>query len=66
MFNIKEPEFNDCTNHPSSNPVYIGYSSYIYSVKWCDFIDDTEKHLKTAEDIKDKIDDYNITKTVED
>ena len=64
MFNIKEPTFNDCSNHLSSNPVYTGHSSYIESVKWCDFIDDTEKHLKTVEDIRDKIDDYEIAKTV--
>ena len=66
MFNIKEPEFNDCTNHPSSNPVYTGHSSYIYSVKWGDFIENKETYLETAEGIRDKIDDYDITKTVED
>ena len=63
MFNIKEPEFNDCSNHPSDT-VYRGLSSYIHSVKWCDFIEDNEKCLKTVEGIRENIDDYNITKIV--
>ena len=64
MFNIKEPTFYNCQNHPISNPAYTGKSSYIDSVKWCDFIENKEKHLEIAEDIREKIDDYNITKTV--
>ena len=66
MFNIKKPTFNNCSNHTSNNPVYIGPSSYIYSVKWCDFIQQKETYLQIVEDIKDNIDDYNIKKIVED
>lgn len=66
MFNIKEPKYNDCSKHPISNPVYLGQSSYIYSVKWSDFIESKEKYLQTAEDIRDNIDAYNITKVVKD
>lgn len=66
MFNIKEPIFNNCTNHPDTNRVYMGYHSYIYSVKWCDFIGDTDKYLDTAEEIRDNKDDYDITKIVKD
>ena len=65
MFNMKEPTFNNCQNHPISNPVYTGKSSYIDPVKWCDFIENKEKYLQIAEDIREKIDDYNITKTVQ-
>ena len=64
MFNIKKPTFNNCSHHPSSDLVYKGLSSYIYSVKWCDFIENKENYLQTAENIREKIDDYNITKTV--
>ena len=66
MFNIKERIFNNCSNHPISSPVYMGKSSYIHSVKWSDFIESEEEYLKTAEDIRDNIDDYNIKKTVKD
>ena len=65
MFNIKKPAFSDCTNHPC-NTVFLGESSYIHSVKWCEFVENTEIYLKKAEDIRDNIDDYNITKVVED
>ena len=64
MFNIKEPTYNDCQYHPSNNRVFTGHPSYIASVKWHDFIADTERHLKMAEGIRDNIDNYDITKTV--
>ena len=63
MFNIKEPTYSDCSEHPIET-VYTGYSSYIHSVKWCDFIDDTDKHLKIVEEIRENKDDYNLTKIV--
>ena len=65
MFNIKEPTFSNCRNH-SKNPVYTGDPSYIHSVTWQDFINDKEKYIQIAEDIREKIDDYKITKTVKD
>lgn len=63
-FNIKEPKFNDCDNH-GGQKVYLGYSSYIYSVKWMDFKIDAGKYLDIADQINDDIDNYNITKIVE-
>ena len=65
MFNIKDPTFSDCSQHPPET-VYTGHSSYIYSVKWCDFIDDKEKYLEITEEIRDSKDDYDLVKTVKD
>ena len=65
MFNIKEPTYSDCPKHLPQT-VYKGHSSYIYSVKWSDFIGDTDKYLDTAEEIRDNKDDYDITKIVKD
>ncbi len=69
MFNIKNPTYHECPNHECpdherNNPIYTRPSSYIDSVKWCDFISDKEKYLEIAEDIRDKIDDYKITKEI--
>jgi hypothetical protein len=61
MFNIKKPVYNDCSNH-KDNPVYVGWPSYIYSVKWNDFIGNIEKYLKIAYDIHANIENYEITK----
>lgn len=65
MFNIKSADTNTCSEHPELL-VFSGESSYIKSVKWSDFVDDTEKYLKTAEEIRDNIEDYDITKEVND
>ncbi|MCC6866956.1 MAG: TIR domain-containing protein [Ignavibacteria bacterium] len=64
MFNIKYPVYTDCPNHSTGSRPYKGYSSYIYSVKWVDFIDDVNKYINIAYEINNKIDDYNITKTI--
>lgn len=36
MFNLKNPDTRDC----NGNIIYSGFSSYIYSVKWEDFVND--------------------------
>ena len=64
MFNIKEPTYNGCQDHLNNKGAFTGHTSYIDSVKWCDFIADTEKFLRMAKERGDGIDDYNITKTV--
>ena len=66
MFNIKHPTFNNCQNHRESNRVYTGKKHYINSVKWIDFTGSVEKYLQNAVDAKDSIDDYDITKIVDD
>lgn len=65
MFNIKRPNTKICSEHPDML-VFSGESSYIKSVKWSDFEEDTEKYLKAAEDIRENIEDYEITKVVKD
>ena len=65
MFNIKQPSYSNCPYH-YGNPVYMGDYSYIDSVKWEDFLRDKEKYLETALDIREEINDYNITKIVRD
>lgn len=64
MFNIKKPTFDNCFNH-TTNSVYLGLSSYISSVKWCDFIGNKEKYLQEVEYLRDNIDSYDIKKIVE-
>ncbi|KXF81205.1 TIR domain-containing protein [Enterovibrio coralii] len=63
MFNIKEPSFNDCSQH-SPNSIYNGEASYIKSVKWCNFIGNINYYLDVAIEIRDNIDSYNITKNI--
>lgn len=65
MFNIKDPVFSDCPNHDVGT-VYTGDFSYIDSVKWDDFKGDKDSYLKRAENIREKMDDYDITKVVSD
>lgn len=61
MFNVKEPVYSNCSDH-SINTIYTGWSSYIYSVKWNDFIENVEKYIKIAYDNHSNIGNYNIRK----
>ena len=65
MFNIKKPTFSNCANQVHDSPAYTGDHSYVYSVKWCDFISDKDKYLQMAESRREKIEDYNLTKVVD-
>ncbi len=62
MFNIKNPEFSDCDNHVGYKP-YTGYSSYIYSVKWEDFIKNVNKYVEIADYTRQNINQYELVKT---
>lgn len=64
MFNIKSPSYSDCDNHGAGGKVYLGKSSYIHSVKWCDFKGNVQHYLEIASEINERIDDYDITKTI--
>lgn len=61
MFNLKKPETTIC----NGATIYHGYFSYIFCVLWDDFKSDMDKYIDIANQIKDNIDDYNITKTVD-
>ena len=64
MTNTKQPIYDDCSNHVGNKPLFGGEPSYIFSVKWDDFIANREGHLKRVEDIRDNINAYNITKEI--
>ena len=63
MFNVKKPVFAECENHTGNKP-YKGYSSYIHSVKWKDFITDMDKYVEVADSIRQNINEYDLVKTV--
>lgn len=63
MFNIKQPEYSDCEHH-FAETVYVGYSSYIYSIKWSAFKSDVQKFIDDAVSINESIDNYNIQKVI--
>lgn len=61
MFNQKNKMPKECL----SKTVYTGYSSYIHSVKWDDFIEDVNQYIDIAVEINQNKDDYVIYKVVD-
>lgn len=61
MFNIKSPNTSECSN---GSTVYYGDCSYIQSVKWSEFIEDTNHYLNKAIELRDNKSAYTIIKTV--
>ena len=63
MFNRKNPNFSGCSVHWPSNPPQLGNNhSFIYPVKWGDFLQNIGLHIDVAIAIKDDIDSYNLVK----
>lgn len=60
MFNIKKPSTTECNN----NILYHGYSSFIHSVIWSDFVGDVDKYINIALEIWRNRNDYNIRKDI--
>lgn len=60
MFNIKQPSTRIC----NGSTIYEGYSSYIYSVKWDNFITNINTDIGIAIRIWEEKDKYNIRKNV--
>lgn len=61
MFNQINKSTKDCTN---GGEVYVGYSSYIYSVKWDNFINNINYYIDIAIKIWEKRSDYKIQKNI--
>ncbi len=60
MFNAKKPDKRVCNDIW----VYSGDSSYIQSVKWNDFISNPTKYIEKAIELRDKKDDFELTKNI--
>lgn len=63
VFNNKSLHESDCGHH-SYSPVYTGDHSYIQSVKWKDFISTPTIYLDECIRLRDKIDDFNVSKMI--
>lgn len=61
MFNQKNPDANSCD---VGQTIYHGDCSYMYCVKWSDFVSDMESYIDKAYEIQENQDDYNIQKEV--
>lgn len=62
MFNVKLPEKNLCSNNEE---IYHGDSSYIYCVKWKDFIETPALYIEKAYHLQNSIEQYDIYKEIE-
>jgi len=64
MFNPHDPEYSDCICDQPGARIYTGESCYIHSVKWCDFMDDSQNHIERALERQRNRDDYELHKTL--
>lgn len=62
MFNVKDQETN--TRECNGTKIYEGHCSYIYSVKWENFVGNVNTYIGIANTIRQNIDKYELTKTV--
>lgn len=63
VFNRNHKEESECDNH-AGNPVYRGDHSYITSVKWSDFKSSPTDYLDRCAELRDNIDDFEISKII--
>lgn len=65
MFNRRQPKRTRCVNRMCGRVFHTGDDhSYIYPVKWDDFIAKINFYIQHATRINENIDDYNIVKTI--
>ena len=63
MFNRKQPNFSECSAHWPTNRPQLGNSqSFIYPIKWGEFVQNIGLHIDISLGIKDEIDSYNLVK----
>lgn len=63
MFNSKHPKTFICKYHPDSGAVHTEYDhSFIYPAMWDEFISNVNIYINLAVQIRENIDDYEITK----
>ena len=62
MFNAKKPDKSRCINN---DEIYHGESSYIYSVKWNDFINNPIGYINKAYHLQNSIEQFDIYKEIE-
>lgn len=62
MFNLIDRESN--IRHCNGVKIYNGNPSYIYCVKWKDFIKNINVYIEIAKEIRQNINLYQLTKTV--
>ena len=63
MFNRKHPNFSGCAAHwPTYRPQLGNSHSFIYPVKWGDFVQNIGLHVDITSAIRDDIDSYNLVK----
>jgi hypothetical protein len=64
MFNRKKPNFSGCSAHYPYDPPQIGANhSYIYPVKWGDFVQAVDFHIGIASSIHEEIENFELSKT---
>ena len=63
MFNIKSPVYSQCENHIGGTS-YLGYSSFIHTVKWSDLVKNFNENIQIADNIRQNQNLYELVKTV--
>lgn len=65
MFNRRQPKKGQCTNAFCGTVHHTGYDhSYIYPVKWDDFISNIDGHIGVAIGFNENLHEYTLTKEI--
>ena len=65
MFNRKIPNVTACRGGICGSAVHVGNDhSYMFPIRWDNFVDDVSGYIDHAMDINSNIDDYELVKVV--